>query len=194
MEDATTIFIKGMVCDRCKRVLTRSFTDLGLIVKEIHLGSVTLAGTSRLPSLAPIQQVLAENGFELLQDRNSKVVQEIKDLIEVVLKEPEDYEVPVKFSRLLQEKLSMEYNTLSALFSATEGITLEKYIINRRLEKVKEWLVYTDLTLTDIAYLIGFSSVQHLSNQFKELTGFTPSHFREIKLKKHRWTDQEVEL
>lgn len=84
MEDAKTILIKGMVCDRCKRVLTQSFTDLGLIVKEINLGSVTLVGTSRLSSLEPIQQVLLENGFHLLQDRNSKVVEEIKHMIDRV--------------------------------------------------------------------------------------------------------------
>lgn len=86
----------------------------------------------------------------------------------------------------------MEYNTLSILFSSLEGITLEKYIVNKRLEKVKELLVYTDYTLTDIAYLTGFSSIQHLSNQFKELTEFSPSHFRDMKLKKQKLADKET--
>lgn len=184
MEDPKTISIKGMVCDRCKKVLTKAFHNMGLEVKKISLGSVTLAGTAKLPSIEPIRQTLKENGFELLNDRNTVVVSETKRVIDEVFNQNQEYDARLKFSKLLSEKLHMDYNTISTLFSSTEGVTLEKYIINKRLEKVKELLVYTDFTLTEIAYLTGFSSIQHLSNQFKELTGLSPSHFREVRARK----------
>lgn len=189
MEDLNIISVKGMVCDRCKQVLTRAFKRIGLEVKEINLGSIKLLGTSQLLSLEPIQQVLQENGFDLLLDSNSKVVQDIKRTIDEVLNQNQTYGVRLKFFKLLADKLHMDYDKISAIFSSTEGMTLEKYIIHKRLEKVKELLVYTDFTLTEIAYLTGYSSIQHLSNQFKELTGLSPSYFREVKAQKEKLSD-----
>lgn len=180
MEDPKTISVKGMLCDRCKAVLTTAFHNIGLEVKEISLGSVTLAGTAKLESKEPIQKILKDNGFEFLNDRNATIVQETKRIIDEVLSQNQEYDARLKFSKLLANKFHMDYDTISALFSSAEGITLEKYIISKRLEKVKELLVYTDLTLTEIAHLAGFSSIQHLSSQFKALTGLSPSHFREV--------------
>lgn len=184
MEDFMTISVKGMVCDRCKKVIAKAMHSLGLAVNNIQLGSITLSGTSALSSLDPIQQQLEENGFELLNDRNTAMVSEIKRLIDEVFNNSrEEIERP-KLSRLITDKFPFAYDTLSAIFSSHEGITLEKYIIHKRLEKVKELLVYTDYTLTEIAYRTGYSSVYHLSSQFKELTGLPPSHFRDIRARK----------
>jgi AraC-like DNA-binding protein len=184
MENTKTIAVKGMVCDRCKMVVTKAMNNLGLEVREVHLGSITLAGMAKLESMDPIRQTLKDNGFELLNDRQTIVVSETKRIIDEILNQNQEYDVRLKFSRLLSEKFHMNYDTISTLFSTIEGLTLEKYIINKRLEKVKELLVYTDFTLTEIAYLTGFSSIQHLSNQFKELTELSPSHFREVKARK----------
>lgn len=184
MGDIKTISVKGMVCDRCKRVLTDAFNKIGLEVKGISLGSIALAGTSKPGAMEIIGQTLRKNGFELLYDRKSTIASEIKCIVEEVFSKNSEDNVHVKISKLLEEKFHKSYNSISTLFSSSEGITLEKYIIDKRLEKVKELLVYTDLSLTEIAFRVGFSSVQHLSNQFKTLTGFSPSHFREIKARK----------
>lgn len=181
MEDIKKISIKGMVCDRCKLVLTKAFNNLGLEVTEINLGSVTLSGTSKLNSFEHIQQVLDKNGFELLINRNFTIVQEIKKIVEEALNNYQQYNKRVSFSKLLSNKFYMDYDSVSSLFSAAENITLEKYIINKRLEKVKELLINSRFTLTEIAYITGFSSIQHLSNQFKAVTGFSPSNFRKVK-------------
>ena len=184
MEDVLTISIKGMVCERCIKVLTKAMHELGLHVEEVHLGSVTLRGTSKLASLQPIQHALHSVGFELLQDRNTVIISEIKSLVDDIFTQNQVSDVRLKTSKLIAEKFPLAYDTLSAIFSSIEGITLEKYIINKRLEKVKELLVYTELSLTEIAYVTGYSNVFHLSNQFKEHTGLSPSHFREIRAQK----------
>ncbi len=180
-----------MVCDRCKKVLTKAFQHIGLEVSEIQLGSITLHGTAALHSTDPIRQVLQVNGFELLQDRTTTIISEIKRLIAEVFEQATEFDERFKFSRFLTGKFPLAYDTLSALFSSHEGITLEKYIINKRLEKVKELLVYSDYTLTDIAYRTGYSNIYHLSNQFKEHTGLSPSHFREVKASKEKLADSQ---
>nr|WKN38616.1 helix-turn-helix transcriptional regulator [Tunicatimonas sp. TK19036] len=190
MKDPVTIYVKGMVCDRCKKVLNQAFEEIGLEVKEMRLGAVTLAGTGRLPSMEPIRTIIRENGFELLPGQDAEVVSAIKREVDGLFSQREEQDLRIKFSTLLSEKFPMSYERLSAIFSAAEGITLEKYLINQRLEKVKELLVYTDYTLTKIANLTGFGGIQHLSNQFKELTGLSPSHFREVKASKKQLSDR----
>jgi AraC-like DNA-binding protein len=126
--------------------------------------------------------VLELNGFELIDDKQAKVIENIK--IEVInMIQNYDVSKKINFSTYISRKLGMSYQYISSLFSSMEGITLEKYIINQKIEKVKELLVYDELNLNEISYKLDYSSVQHLSNQFKKVTGFTPSEFKKLKTK-----------
>lgn len=178
------ILIKGMVCERCIAVIRKGITDLGLELTKISLGKLSFRSELNEENLAKLKTFLAENGFELISNRQIRIVHRAKELIDEVFKENIKYDSRLRFSTLLSEKLNLNYDSISEVFTKIEGTTLEKYIIARRLEKVKELLVYTDFRLTEIAYVTGFSSINHLSSQFKELTGFSPSHFKAIKTNK----------
>lgn len=175
-----------MVCDRCIQVVSQTLTDLGLEVRAIDLGSVTVVGLPNKVSIKVVEQVLLEKGFEVLEDRDTALADNVKQIIDELLERDHVYEIRAKYSEILAEKLAMPYETIKSLFLHSEGVTLEKYVINQRLEKAKEFLVYTNFTLTEIAYLLGFSSLQHLSRQFKDITGLSPSHFRKIKSDKEQ--------
>ncbi|HEY0898747.1 MAG TPA: AraC family transcriptional regulator [Sphingobacteriaceae bacterium] len=184
MEDRQTLAVKGMVCNRCITVLRTALEKQQFKVLQISLGQVTLGGLGAGKSLEKLEEILAPLHFELIQDRDTRIIQQIKSLVEEALARQQYAESRVKFSQLLSEALSINYDALSAIFSRTEGITLESYIIGRRIDKIKEFLVYTDHSLTEIAYLTGYSSVFHLSRQFKAQTSLTPSHFRQLKKEK----------
>lgn len=169
-----------MVCNRCKSVITNGITALGFNVKKVELGKVVLASTLQETDLLRINNFLLQKGFELLTDKKEKLVQLTKEIIEEIFDEDRKYDIKVKYSTLLAERLHLNYDSISEVFSKSEGITIEKFMINRRLEKVKELLAYTDMSLTQIAYQTGFNSINHLSRQFKELTGLPPSHFKSI--------------
>ncbi len=178
---ASEILIKGMVCERCIAVIKEGITKLGHEVSKISLGKLTLNTELSKDGLDKIEVFLRENGFELISKKQVRIVNQAKSLIDEVFSENVRYDSQLRFSSLLAERLHLNYDSISELFSELEGITLEKYIITKRLEKVKELLVYTDFSLTEIAYITGFSSINHLSRQFKELTGFSPSHFKAVK-------------
>ncbi|HCR54556.1 MAG TPA: AraC family transcriptional regulator, partial [Cytophagales bacterium] len=137
-----------------------------------------------------IIEFLEIHGFELISDKQTKMISHVKVLIDEVLSQEAEQSRRVKFSILLAESLNMNYDSISETFSASEGITLEHYIINKRIEKVKELLVYTDASLTEIAHQLGFSSVNHLSRQFKELIGLPPSLFKSIRLEKRNLAER----
>ena len=180
-----TLLIKGMVCNRCIYVLEQEFSNLGFEIIDIKLGSVTIKDTADLTmSLGAIKSMLKKNGFELLFCKTQETVEKIKELVEIGIKMQLDCGKPTKFSLLIGNKLNKNYDTLSALFSSVEGQTLEKYIILRKIEKVKESLVYTDQSLLDIAYTLGYNSPSYLSNQLKKYTGFTSSYYKRIRLDK----------
>ena len=122
--------------------------------------------------------------------KNAKLVEKIKNAIIEIIHYGEDLDNRIKFSKQIEQKVGVDYHQLSTLFSETEGTTIEKYIILQRIEKVKELLVYNELNLSEIAFKTGYSSVQHLSTQFKKVTGLTPSHFKEIKDNKRKPLDQ----
>jgi AraC-like DNA-binding protein len=184
MEDRQTFFIKGMVCNRCITVLKSALEELHLKVEDISLGKVTVSGLSNLKSTDQLEDPLATLGFELIGDRDQKLVEQIKTIIDKGFKIQLETGDKMKFSTLLSEQLNMSYDSLSAAFSKMTGNTLESYIIGKRIDKIKEFLVYTDLSLTEIAYLTAYSSIFHLSRQFKEQTSFNPSHYRKIKEEK----------
>lgn len=184
MEQPTELSIKGMVCDRCINFITAGITRLGYPITKTALGKVFFATPLQDRDLLSISKFLTESGFELLSDKKERMIRRVKELIEAKLSENEKYGAKTKFSTVLSEHLNINYDSISETFAKHEGITLEKYIINRRLEKVKELLVYTEFSLTEIAYMTGFNSINHLSRQFKELVGLPPSHFKSLRKEK----------
>lgn len=179
-----------MVCERCIGVIKTTIEGLELPLENISLGKITLSKLPSEKSLAMLKESLAELGFKLLSDKRARIVGQVKTLIQQAFAQPADQRLKVKFSTMLATSLNMNYDSISEAFSASEGLTLEHFIIGIRLEKVKELLVYTNLTLTEIAYQTGFSSITHLSRQFKELTGLAPSHFRQVRLLKQTVSDE----
>jgi AraC family transcriptional regulator len=186
----SAILIKGIVCERCISVIREGIINLGYEVDKVSLGKVSVKSDLNKEAYHRIENFLNENGFEMISNRQMRTVNQVKEIINDVFGKNVGHDVKLKFSSLLSETLHMNYDSISELFKALEGITLEKYIITKRLEKVKELLVYTELTLTRIAYITGFSSINHLSRQFKELTGFSPSHFKAIRSEKKKLTGQ----
>lgn len=179
-----------MVCSRCIKVVKEEIERLGFTVQSIELGEVVMKGETRSGDLEEIAGVLAENGFELIKDKRSELINRIKTLIIEYIhhdKEKPDY---VNFSDFLSSELNHDYSYLSHLFSMVEGKTIEKYMILQKIEKVKELLVYDELTLNEISYMMGYSSVAHLSRQFKNVTGLTPSHYKKVREEKRRPLDR----
>jgi AraC family transcriptional regulator len=159
------LHIKNMVCDRCLMVVRNQLEELGLPFKNVQLGQVELSEEPKPGKLELLRQRLSELGFELLDDKKSKTVERIKNTI-ISLVHGKDVE---------------DYHYLTTLFSTVEGITIEKYAILQRIEKVKELLMYDEKSLSEIAYEMGYSSVQHLSQQFKKVTGLTPTQFKSLR-------------
>lgn len=186
MNEETTLRIRGMVCDRCVKVVRRDLEALGIPVLGTRLGLVTVGGSLSPEQLALVRSVLESEGFSLLNDKKAALLQGVKDFINGLVESGELAERSLRLSDRLAERFGVDYPTLSALFSSTEGITLEKYAIAQRLDKVRELLVYTDQPVADIAYRTGFSTVQHLTNQFKRETGLTPAFYRRIRREKER--------
>jgi AraC family transcriptional regulator len=173
-----TLYVKNMVCDRCIRVVTQELENIGLDVRSVTLGEVTLTGNSRDLPMDQIRRTLEENGFELIEDRKARTIEQLKLAMIRLIREPGDRKL--KYSSYLSKELGLEYHYLSTLFSSVENVTIEQYIIRQRVERVKELLKYGEMTLSEIAYELGYSSVQHLSNQFKRITGLTPTQFKHM--------------
>lgn len=187
---AETLYVKNMVCGRCIRIVKEELEKVGLDVRSIQLGEVVVAA-NRKPDFSEIRRVLQENGFELIDDKKVRIIEQIKTLIISLVHHGKGRKSPtVNYSEYIAAELGYDYHHLSTLFSSIENTTIEKYIIHQKIERVKELLVYNESSLSEIAYEMGYSSVQHLSNQFKKVTGFTPSYFKTIKENKRRPLDQ----
>lgn len=167
-----------MVCDRCIMAVETVLDELGFDVREISLGNVVIAANPNDEQLNKISQELSSVGFELITDREDELLEELKVQLLSYLHHLEDTEDPPKLSSYLEQKLSYNYSYLSNYFSDHGSITIEKYLINLKIERVKELLTYEELTLSEIAWKLNYSSVQYLSNQFKKITGETVSSFR----------------
>lgn len=168
-----------MVCDRCIKVVRDELEGLGLTVEQIELGSAHVTGELSVEKEQEVKARLQANGFELLEDIRLVIVENMKKLIidevqHLKGKKPSS----MNFSDYLSQKCGYEYSYLSHLFSAETGQNIERYIINQKTEKVKEWLSYGELTLSEIAWRLGYSSTAHLGNQFKKETGQTPGQFK----------------
>lgn len=188
--ETTHLYIKNMVCNRCIKVVREEMVNLGLEVQKIKLGEVIVNGSSDTINFNALEEVLEENGFELIDDKKARAIEKVKNVVVELIHQGEGNSINVNSSDLIAERVGLDYNYLSGLFSSLESMTIERYIILQRIERVKELLVYNELTLSEIAWKIGYSSVQHLSNQFKKVTGLTPSHFKKIKEDKRRALDQ----
>jgi AraC family transcriptional regulator len=177
----TPLYVKNMVCDRCILVVRQELDKLHLNYKNIQLGEVELTGQPGQDKLNALEVQLNMLGFELLDDKKTKTVEKIKSSLIQYIQGTAAGELNKKLSVLLSEKLKLDYHYISGLFSSIEGMTIENYVILQRIEKAKELLMYAELTLSEIADKLGYSSVQHLSQQFKKTTGLTPSHFKNLK-------------
>ncbi|MRX38323.1 helix-turn-helix domain-containing protein [Flavobacterium sp. LC2016-23] len=178
-----TLYIKNMVCSRCKMVVKSEFEKLGLHTISVELGEVEIQEEITENQKRDLLERLHSLGFDLLDDKKSKTIEKIKNLI-IDLVHHKNNELKINLSDYLSENLHQDYNTLSNLFSETENTTIEKYFISQKIEKVKELLIYNELSLSEIADILNYSNVAHLSNQFKKITGFTPTYFKQLKNKK----------
>lgn len=182
--------IKNMVCNRCIMVVRQELEKMNLTPTHIQLGEVELKEDLSDIQISNLRDQLADKGFELLDDRKTMIVEKVKNIIVEVIHGRNEVDLKTNFSHLIQQVLNMDYSYISSLFSNTEGVTIEQYIILQRIERAKELLVYNELTLSEISYKLGYSSVQHLSTQFKKVTGLTPSHFKKIKENRRKPLDQ----
>ncbi len=178
-----------MVCDRCIMVVRNELDKLGLDAKNIKLGEVTLTKEITPTEKEAVVRTLEPLGFEVIDDKKGRIIEKIKNTI-IDLVHRQDGEVKTNLSDVLSDKLHHDYNYLSNLFSEVEGTTIEKYFIAQKVEKVKELLVYDELSLSEIAFRLNYSSVSYLSNQFKKVTGLTPSYFKQIKEDKRKPLDK----
>ncbi|MBP1644625.1 MAG: AraC family transcriptional regulator [Bacteroidetes bacterium] len=177
------LYIKYMVSIRCKMVVKSELDKLGLHYSVVNLGEVNIYETITEEQRSILKAALLKTGLELMDDKKAILVEKIKNIIIEMVHYSE--EVPkTNFSDFLSLKLNLNYTYLANLFSEVTGITIEHYIINHKIERVKELLIYDELSLTEISYKLNYSSVAHLSNQFKKTTGLTPTFFKKLKDKR----------
>jgi AraC-like DNA-binding protein len=174
-----------MVCIRCKIVVKSELEKMGLHHTRIELGETEIMEDISTDQMKQLDLALRKTGLELMDDKKSILVEKIKAII-IELVHYTDDQIKINLSDHLSEKLNHNYSYLSNLFSEVKGMTIEHFYLAHKIEKVKELLVYDELNLTEIAYKMHYSSVAHLSNQFKKMTGLTPSHFKNLKHKRRR--------
>lgn len=179
------LYIKNMVCSRCKMAVKAQLENKGFHPLWVNLGEADIEEDLSKDQLLQLDASLKTLGFELIDNKKSQTIEKIKNTI-ITLVHHSDNETKLNLSAFITSKIHQDYNYLSSLFSDVEGTTIEKYYINQRIEKVKELLVYDELSLSEIAHRLNYSSVAYLSNQFKKITGFTPSYFRSLKEHKRK--------
>lgn len=185
------IHIKNMVCKRCISVVTKELKTLRLPVRSIALGLVELEKPLTAAKKRMLQEALQKHGFELLDDKRAKIVEQIKTLMIVLVhydkeKKP-DY---MRYSDFFAQQIGMDYSSLSKMFSQVEGVTIEHYMIGQKVERIKELLVYEEMNVSEIAALLNYSSVAHLSAQFRKFTGSTPSEFKKTHVLSRKSLDE----
>jgi AraC-like DNA-binding protein len=181
------LYIKNMVCDRCKMAVQKALEENTLPFNHLELGEVEITTEPAEDQLEKFKNDIESLGFELIEDRNARVISKIKKVVLTYIRS--DSGKKSKLSNEVSEALAKDYNSLSNLFSSVEGITIEQFTILQKIEYVKELLVYDELSLSEIAHKLRYSSVQHLSNQFKKVTRLTPSHFKKIGEQKRQPID-----
>jgi AraC-like DNA-binding protein len=177
------LFIKYMVSTRCKMAVKEALKKLGLHFIVVDLGEVEVMESITADQRESLTIALRESGLELMDDKRSVLIEKIKNaIIEMVHYSSEQNKV--NFSDFLSEKLHHDYTYMANLFSEIQGTTIEQFIISHKIERIKELIIYDELNITEIAWKMNYSSVAHLSNQFKKVTGLSPSHFKQLKIKR----------
>ncbi len=182
------LYIKNMVCPRCITSVEQILKRNNLQVKYVRLGEVALEKKPTARQLKIFTQELRETGFELLDDQKTQLIEQVKNLL-IQKVQSDNVEEHFSLTKFIGEKVFKDYSSISKLFSELEGITLEQFFNLQKIEKVKEWLIYNEQSLTQIAFNLGYSSIQHLSSQFKNLTGMTPSQFKQLGAKHRKSID-----
>lgn len=183
------LYIKNMVCNRCKMVVKSELEKLGFHPVSVELGEVEVNEAIDQIAKNEIIKKLQPLGFELIDDKKSQLIEQIKTAI-IDLVHNQNNSLKINVSDYLSNLTNHDYHYISNLFSEVEGTTIEKYLIAQKIEKVKELLMYDELSLSEIAWQLNYSSVAHLSNQFKKVTGLTPSHFKNIRSIKRKPLDE----
>ncbi len=179
------LHIKYMVSNRCKDAVKSALKKLGLHFIIVDLGEVDIMEELSLAQRKVLKMALLDLGFELMDDKKAILIERIINTAIDMVHHSEEV-ISVKFSVFLSEKLQYDYKYLSNLFSEVQGTTIEQFIINHKIERIKELIIYGDLNITEIAWKMHYSSVAHLSNQFKKATGLPPSHFKQLKYKRRQ--------
>ena len=177
------LLIKNMVSLRCKMIVKSELENMHLHFTVVELGEVEITEELSPEQLQTLKTALLRSGLELMEDKKSILIEKIKNIVVEMIHYSDEPPV-LNFSAYLSEKLNYDYNYLSNLFSEVKGTTIEHFIIAHKIEKVKELLIYNELTLTEIAAKLHYSNVAHLSNQFKKVTGLTPTFFKGMKHKR----------
>lgn len=173
------LYIKNMVSYRCIMMVGSTLTKHGIQFTRVNLGVVEISDNISMHQYHLIKIALLEMGLELIDDKKSILVEKIKITINELVHNSND-ELQINFSKYLSSKLNYDYTYLSNIFSKTEGTTIEKFMIARKIEKAKQLIQYDELSLKEISWKLNYSSVAHLSNQFKKVTGYTPTHFKQL--------------
>lgn len=184
------LYIKNMVCPRCIAAVEELLQDQEIAYSKVELGHAALAGELTQGELSEMEAGLRKLGFELLDDKRKQLVEQVKNAIILSVHHTPDTSQKRNLSNLLSEELDQDYKHISTVFSEITGTTIEKFHIRHKIERVKELIVYDQLSLKEIAFQLGYSSEAYLSNQFKKVTGFTPSYFKKIAEKKRVSIDQ----
>lgn len=178
-----------MVCNRCKTVVRSELENFGLKPLVVELGDVQIAEMLDKPELDRLNNQLQQHGFEIIDDRKSRMIEKIKNLI-IELVHSKDNVLKSNLSEYLAHEIGHDYSYISSLFSQQESITIEQFYILQKIERVKELLVYDEMNLNEIASLLNYSSASHLTKQFKKITGLTPTFFKQLKEQKRNPLDQ----
>lgn len=188
---ADKLLVKNMVCHRCVLSVEDILNKSSIHFEKVEVGEIFLPKPLSDDQLKQIKESLNHIGLELIDNKMSGLIEKIKTLvIKKARNEAGEKDNKLKLSNYLSNHLHHEYTYLSSLFSSVEGRTIESYFIEQRIEKVKELLVYGEMTLSEISYELDYSSVAHLSSQFKKVTGLTPSHFKQIGSTRRKMLDQ----
>jgi len=177
------LYIKYMVSTRCKMAVKEELKKLGLHFIVVDLGEVEIMENITSGQREELKAVLQNSGLELMDDKRAVLIEKIKNVI-IQMVHHSDEIIKVNFSNYLSEKLSHDYTYMANLFSEVQGTTIEQFIISHKIERIKELIIYGELNVTEIAWKMNYSSVAHLSNQFKKVTGLSPSHFKQLKDKR----------
>ena len=178
-----------MVCNRCNMMVKSELEKFGLHPLTVELGMAEIERELSAEEKKLLNERLGVLGFELIDDRKTRLIESIKTTVVELIRNPDNFP-KVTFSEYLSEKFHQDYSALSKLFSEVQGMTIEQYVITHKIERVKELLVYDELSLSEIADILGYSSVSHLSKQFKKITGLTPTYFKSIREKRRTPIDE----